>query len=222
MALSVADRLAAATARVESAARAAGRNPTEVTIVAVSKGQPDERVRAAHAAGHREFGENRAGGLADHADLLGAGVDWHFIGRLQTNKVRVVRPRVVALHSMDRRSLADAWIKGRGLPPPVYVQVDLAGEPQKGGVAPGAAADLVTHCRDIGIEVRGLMALPPRDDDPRRWFDTLATLRDRLEPDVGPLPGLSMGMSADFEAAIAAGSTVVRLGTTIFGDRPHP
>ncbi len=217
--MTVAERLASVRERVVAAATRAGRSPDDVSIVAVSKAQPDDRILAARAAGQVAFGENRARGLVDHAELLGPGVDWHFVGRLQSNKVRIVRPRVVALHSMDRRSLAEAWIKGPGTPPPVFVQVDLANEPQKGGVTPADTAELVTYCRTIGIPVRGLMAIPPRDDDPRRWFEALADLRDRLVPTVGALPDLSMGMSADFEPAIEAGSTVVRLGTTIFGDR---
>jgi pyridoxal phosphate enzyme (YggS family) len=219
--VTVAERLAAVRERVAAAAARSGRSPDDVTIVAVSKAQPDDRVRAAYDAGHRSFGENRAGGLVDHVDLLPGDVDWHFVGRLQSNKARVVRPRVVALHSMDRASLAEAWLKGPGSPPPVYVQVDLAGEPQKGGVVEADAGALVERCRALGIEVLGLMVLPPLDDDPRRWFAGLAALRDRLEPTVGPLPGLSMGMSADFEVAVEEGSTVIRVGTTIFGDRPH-
>jgi hypothetical protein len=217
--VTVAERLGEVRERVAAAAVRAGRDPGEVTIVAVSKAQPDDRILAARAAGQVAFGENRADELVDHAALLDAGARWHFVGRLQSNKARVVRPQVVALHAMDRRSLAEAWIKGPGSPPPVFVQVDLAGEAQKGGVAPTGAAELVEYCRSIGITVRGLMTLPPRDDDPRRWFEALAALRDGIEPRVGPLPDLSMGMSADFEAAIEAGSTVVRLGTTIFGDR---
>lgn len=217
--MNVTDRLAEVRERVGAAAVAAGRRPTDVTIVAVSKGQPDVRLLEARAAGQVDFGENRARELVDHAALLGGGPAWHFVGRLQSNKVRIVRPRIVALHSMDRRSLAEAWIKGPGTPPPVFVQVDLADEPQKGGVPPSGAAGLVEYCRTIGVGVRGLMAIPPLGGDARRWFDALAVLRDDIEGDVGPLPDLSMGMSADFEEAIAAGSTVVRLGTTIFGDR---
>ena len=219
MAVNVTDRIAEVRERVGAAAVAAGRRPTDVTIVAVSKGQPDGRIIEARAAGQVDFGENRAQELVDHAALLGDGPAWHFVGRLQSNKVRVVRPRIVALHSMDRRSLAEAWIKGPGTPPPVFVQVDLADEPQKGGIPPSGAGDLVEYCRMIGVEVRGLMAIPPLGGDARRWFDALAALRDEIEGDVGRLPDLSMGMSADFEEAIAAGSTVVRLGTTIFGDR---
>lgn len=219
--MTVAERLSSVRERVAAAAGRAGRSPDEVTVVAVSKAQPDDRVRAAYAAGHRSFGENRAQGLVDHIDLLPGDADWHFVGRLQSNKTRLVRPRVVALHSLDRPSLAEAWLKGPGSPPPVYVQVDLAAEPQKGGVAPDDAGALVERCRGFGIEVLGLMVLPPLDDEPRRWFAGLRDLRDRLEPAVGSLPGLSMGMSADFEVAVEEGSTVIRVGTTIFGDRPH-
>lgn len=222
--MTVSERLAHVRGRVADAARRSGRHPEDVEIVAVSKAQPDDRVLAAFVAGQRAFGENRAGGLVEHADLLGSDAVWHFVGRLQSNKARVVRPRVVALHSMDRRSLLEAWLKGPGRPPPVYVQVDLAEEPQKGGVTPDEAAPFVDACRSLGVEVIGLMTLPPLADDAetsRRWFAMLRELRDRIEPAVGPLPGLSMGMSADFEVAVEEGSTVVRLGTTIFGDRPH-
>ncbi len=219
--MTVAERLSSVRERVAASAARAGRSPDEVSIVAVSKAQPDDRVRAAYEAGHRTFGENRAQGLVDHVDLLPGDVAWHFVGRLQSNKSRVVRPRVTALHSLDRLSLAEAWLKGPGSPPPVYVQVDLAGEPQKGGVAADDAGILVERCRGLGIEVLGLMVLPPIDGEPRRWFAELRELRDRLEPSVGPLPGLSMGMSADFEQAVEEGSTVIRVGTTIFGHRPH-
>ncbi len=218
--MTVAERLAVVHERIAAAAARAGRAADGIQLVAISKAQPDDRVLAAAAAGVTVFGENRAGGLAAHHALL-PDVEWHFVGHLQTNKVRNVRPRVSVLHSLDRPSLVEAWLKGPGTPPAAYVQVDLAAEPQKGGVDPEGAGPLVEMARGYGIEVLGLMTLPPRDDDPRRWFSDLRELRDRLEGSVGPLPGLSMGMSADFESAIEEGSTAIRLGTTIFGPRPQ-
>lgn len=218
--MTVAERIAEVRGRIESAATGAGRRADSIEVVAISKAQPDDRVLAAAEAGLRVFGENRADGLVAHHELL-SDVTWHFVGHLQTNKVRIVRPRVEVLHSLDRASLVEAWLKGPGTPPAAYVQVDLADEPQKGGVDPDGAGPLIEMAKGFGIDVLGLMTLPPRDAEPRRWFAALRELRDRLERSVGPLPGLSMGMSDDFEDAIAEGSTAIRLGTTIFGARPQ-
>lgn len=209
-------------ARARAAMERAGRDPDDLTVVAVSKGQPVERVLAAYEAGHRDFGENRAQEMVAKAAQLPPDIRWHFIGSLQTNKARSVRPITTLLHSMDRESLARAWVKGVGLPPPVLVQVDLAGEPQKGGVAEGELAGLVGLCSDLGIEVRGLMTIPPMADDPeasRPWFRRLTELAESLSDAVPGGVVLSMGMTDDFEVAISEGATMIRVGRAIFGPR---
>lgn len=212
-------RLSEVTERIAAAARRSGRHPSEVTLVVVTKYFPDEAVAAVVAAGARRLGENRATGLrrraAAHPD-----VEWHFVGRLQSNKAKKVRPVAAVLHSMDRRSLLDAWSKPGESIPPVYVQVDLAGEPQKGGATPDDTPRLVEECVSRGVDVLGLMAIPPAEDEPeasRRWFAALRELRDRIASDHPAVTGLSMGMSADFEVAVEEGATVLRVGRAILG-----
>jgi PLP dependent protein len=209
-------------AAVARAAKRAGRDPDGITVVAVTKNQPFERVVEAYEAGHRDFGENRAQDMAEKAELLPGDVRWHFIGPLQTNKVRLVRPSTALLHSMDRESLASAWLKGSGLPPPVLIQVNLGDEPQKFGVSEEALPALVEHVARLGIEVRGLMAIPPipgSPEDSRPYFRSLRRLGDLVRaehPDAGEL---SMGMSDDFEVAIEEGASIIRVGRAIFGPR---
>ena len=220
--MSIADRVGAVRDRVAEAATRSGRDVGDITIVAVAKFQPVEALLDAAGAGLRVFGESRSDELVVHREALGDDTEWHFVGTLQRNKAREVRARVSLLHSLDRPALVEAWVKGPGLPPPVLVQVNLADESQKGGVPVGGVEPLIEHARAHGLEVRGLMAVPPRSDHPddaRRWCARLRQLRDRLERSVGPLPELSMGMSADYEVAVEEGSTLIRLGTTIFGAR---
>jgi pyridoxal phosphate enzyme (YggS family) len=192
------------------------------TLVAVSKGQSPAQVMAVYELGHRDFGENRAQEMAEKAAVLPADIRWHFVGSLQANKARLVRPITTLLHSLDRPSLAAAWVKGPGLPPPVLVQVDLAGEEQKSGVPPEAAAATVEMALELGLTVRGLMAIPPAPDDPessRHYFAELRDLRDRIVGDHPAVTELSMGMTDDYVVAIEEGSTIVRVGRAIFGSR---
>ncbi|MEX1208827.1 MAG: YggS family pyridoxal phosphate-dependent enzyme [Acidimicrobiia bacterium] len=209
--------------RIVAAAERARRDPRDITLVGVSKYADDAAVVAAHAEGLADFGENRAQELAARSVLLPAGVRWHFVGRLQGNKVRQVRPIVSMLHSLDRPALAEHWVKGPGMPPPVLVQVNLAGEVQKGGVAPDEAGALIRIATSLGLEVVGLMTVPPlgdRPEDSRPWFRRLRDLRDRIRQDHPALAQLSMGMSDDFEVAVEEGATVLRIGRAIFDPVP--
>jgi hypothetical protein len=216
---------AAVQARVDAAAARCGR-PGQVRLVAVSKNQPVEKLLEAFHAGCRLFGENYVQELLAKADAL-PGVEWHFIGHLQTNKVKAVLPRVSLVHSVDRPGLV-AEIDRRSAAldrvQPVLIEVNVGDETSKTGVAidqlPALAREVVGS---ESLELRGLMAIPPPVDDPelaRPYFRRLRELRDGLEQQLGrPLPELSMGMSADFEVAIEEGATLVRMGTAIFGPR---
>jgi hypothetical protein len=209
-------------ARVASAAARAGRNPAEVTLVAVSKAKPVSDIEAVYELGHRDFGENRAQEMTEKAAVLPTDIRWHFIGALQTNKARLVRPITHLLHSMDRESLAGAWAKGNDLPPPVLLQVNTGQEPQKSGVMPAKARETLETIEDMGLEVLGLMAIPPITDDPeeqRPHFALLRTLRDDLARDHPSVEELSMGMTDDFEVAVEEGSSIIRVGRAIFGER---
>jgi pyridoxal phosphate enzyme (YggS family) len=194
--------------------------PAGVTLVAVSKTQPPEAIREAYAAGQRHFGENyaqewrqKADALADLADLT-----WHFIGGLQTNKVKYLPPRATWIQTLDREELARELGKrftAAGATARVLVEVNLGGESQKSGCALDRVDGLVALARGLpGLEVAGLMCIPPPADDPRPYFIRLRALRDRLG-----LRELSMGMSADWPIAVAEGATMIRLGTAIFGAR---
>jgi pyridoxal phosphate enzyme (YggS family) len=208
--VSVAERLAALRAGI----------PAGVTLVAVSKTHPAAAVREAYAAGQRDFGENYAQEWREKADALAdlADLRWHFIGGLQTNKVKYLAGRVAAIHTVDRIELAREISKrfaGKGAVARVYLEVNLGGEASKSGCAPAEAPALAEAAGALpAVEVVGLMTIPPPEDDPRPHFRALRALRDRLG-----LAGLSMGMSADWKAAIEEGSTCVRVGTAIFGAR---
>lgn len=207
--------------RVRDACARAGRDRAEVTLVAVSKGQSVDAIRRLYESGHRDFGENRAQELRDKVDELAGDIRWHFIGPLQSNKVRIVRPAATVLHSLDRESLAFAWLKGPGHPPPVYLQVNIGSEDQKSGVEPDDAAGFCDLLVSIGISVVGLMAIPPLADDPedsRKHFVRLRGIRDTIAVDHPAVTGLSMGMSDDFEVAISEGATAIRVGRAIFAD----
>ena len=209
----VRERLSAAAARV-------GRAEGEITLVAVSKGAGPDLLGAAYAAGQRDFAENRPAAFAARWGQVPGDARWHFIGRLQGNKVRVVRPGAHLLHSLDRAELAGYWAKGPGLPPPVLIQVNVSGEPGKAGVTPREAEALVAAATGLGIEVRGLMTIPPVGSSPaeaRPWFRALAGLRRDLGPRWPGLDELSMGMSDDFEVAVEEGATLLRVGRAIFG-----
>jgi hypothetical protein len=208
--------------RTASAARRAGRDPSSITLVAVSKSKPVSAIEGLYELGHRDFGENRAQEMSEKAGLLPADIRWHFVGALQSNKARLVRPITYLLHSMDRESLAGAWIKGNGLPPPVLVEVNTGREPQKSGVLPEDAVTLIDRLTALGLVVRGLMAIPPMADDPeqqRPHFEALRRLRDAMASDHPGLVELSMGMTDDFEIAVEEGASIIRVGRAIFGAR---
>jgi pyridoxal phosphate enzyme (YggS family) len=220
--MTVAERLAEVRERVVSASMAAGRDADAVTLVVVTKEVGLDDMRAALAAGAVDLGENRAQDLARKAEALviggpdsaGGGPRWHFIGRLQRNKVRLVAPVVALWESVDREEIA-AEIGRRAPGAGVLVQVNVTGEPQKGGCAPNAVRALVDACATYGCRVDGLMTVPEAAGDPRPAFARLRTMAD----DLG-LRECSMGMSGDFEVAIAEGATMVRVGSAIFGPRP--
>ncbi len=224
------NRLQAVKSRIERAAAAAGRDPRDIVLVAVSKTFPSAAVRAAHAAGQRDFGENQ---MQEAAAKLDAAADldliWHFIGPIQSNKTRPVAERFAWVHSIDRLKIAErlaAQRPGALAPLQVCIQVNVSGEATKSGVAPAAAPALAHAVAALPrLRLRGLMAIPEPTDDPerrRRPFDDLRALKDRLSAEGLALDTLSMGMSDDLEAAIAAGATMVRVGSAIFGARSRP
>ncbi len=207
-------------ARIDAAAREAGRDPADVTLIAISKVQPLERVEAVLDAGHRIFGENRVQEAAGKWPAFRErypGVELHLVGPLQTNKVRQALDLFDAIHSVDReklaRKLADGFAE-TGRPLPCFIQVNTGEEPQKAGCLPGDADAFIAACRDYGLPVEGLMCIPPLDEEPSLHFALLAKIAER-----NGLSGLSMGMSGDFERAIALGATHVRIGSAIFGER---
>ena len=209
-------------ARIRAAEAAAGRAPGSVQLVAVSKVQPLERITAVLDEGQRLFGENKVQEAESRWPALKtryAGVSVHLIGPLQTNKAKAAVGLFDAIHSVDReklaRKLADL-AQARGASPDLFVQVNTGAEPQKAGVLPDATEAFVASCRGMDLPVVGLMCIPPADEDPAPHFALLADLARREG-----LAGLSMGMSGDFEAAIAAGATHVRVGSAIFGERAY-
>jgi pyridoxal phosphate enzyme (YggS family) len=210
-------RLAAVRARIDAAARAVGRDPASVRLVGASKGVPADRLVEAVVAGLVDLGENRAQEMLGKVGEPGLeSVRWHFIGRLQRNKVGALAPHVTVWHSVDRLELGAA-VARHAPGARVFVQVALAPEPAKGGCAPDEVGDLVGGLTGLGLDVAGLMAVPPDDGAPRPWFARLAALAQDLA-----LPELSMGMSGDVEDAVAEGATLVRVGTALFGPRPRP
>ena len=220
-------------ARIGAAARRAGRDPQEVTLIAVSKTFGADRVRAAVNAGQRDFGENKVQEalqkIGETADIQ---IRWHLIGHLQSNKVRKAASPFASIHSIDSIDLLrrlDAAAADAGATPDVLVQVDLAGEDTKYGAPVDAARRIVDAALACGaVRLAGLMLLPPWNEDQeqtRPWFARLRSLRDEWIAAGVPrdaLRHLSMGMSHDFEAAIEEGATMVRVGTAIFGKRPPP
>jgi hypothetical protein len=228
---SPADRLAAVRQRIADAARAAGRDPASVALLAVSKTWPAADVRALAALGQTAFGENRAQELtAKAAELADLPLEWHFVGQLQRNKAAAVARAGAVVHSVDQSPLARALARAgeeRGTPVGVFVQVDLGGAAgelgERGGVAPDDVARLAEEVAGLpGLRLRGLMAVAPRDEPPGPAFARLAALAERLRADHPDATELSAGMSGDLEEAIAAGATLVRVGTALFGSRPLP
>jgi PLP dependent protein len=215
----VASNLAAVRERITAAAHRAGRDPAEVTLVAVTKTVPALRIAEALAAGAVDIGENRAQELLEKAPLLAAGPvapRWHFVGALQRNKVKALVPWVSLWESVDRESLG-MEVARRSPGASVLVEVNMAGETAKAGCAPDAAPALTDALRAAGLVVEGLMTVPPVGDPPRQWFAQLAGLAARLD-----VRELSMGMTDDFEVAIEEGATIVRVGRAIFGRRSLP
>ena len=211
------------TERMHKAEAAAGRETGATRLIAVSKKQPDDRVAAVLDQGHRIFGENRvqeaAGkwpGFRERYD----GIDLHIIGPLQTNKARQAMELAQAIHSLDRPKLAQTLARlaqELGQCPELFVQVNTGEEPQKAGVLLAEIDGFVSECRALDLPVRGLMCIPPVDEAASLHFALLAKFAAR-----NGLDGLSMGMSGDFEEAIALGATHVRVGSAIFGARPAP
>jgi len=221
------NRLQAVKSRIANACRSARRDPRDIVLVAVTKGFPAAAIRAARAAGQRDFGENHLQeALAKLDQLAGADLVWHFIGPLQSNKTRAVAERFQWVHSIDRLKVAERLAAQRpeGLPPlQVCVQVNVSGEASKSGVAPEEVPALARAVAALPrLQLRGLMTIPEPTTDQAllaQRFGSLRELKDALVRDGRALDTLSMGMSDDLEAAIAAGATMVRVGTAIFGPR---
>ncbi|MEO5614148.1 MAG: YggS family pyridoxal phosphate-dependent enzyme [Cypionkella sp.] len=214
--------LQAILARVRAAEAVAGRVPGSVQLIAVSKVQPDARVREVLGAGHRLFGENYVQEAAAKWPGFRAefdAVQVHMIGPLQTNKAKLAVELFDAIHTVDRTSLAEKLAKlaqARGVCPQLFVQVNTGAEPQKAGVLPGDLDGFIAGCRAMDLSLAGLMCIPPEGEDSVPHFAALADMAAR-----NGLAGLSMGMSGDFEAAIAAGATHLRVGSAIFGARAY-
>lgn len=226
--MSIADALRAVNAAIDEACVRAGRPRGSVSLVAVSKLHSVDRVREAYDAGQRAFGENYVQELVAKAEALSSlpALAWHAIGHVQRNKARAVAAHATMLHTLDSERLGVALDRacaevGRVLP--VLVQVNVGREAQKSGCAPEALGALLDALAPLShVAVRGLMTVPPHTDDPagaRPYFEALARLRDE-HGGARALPELSMGMSHDLPHAIAAGATIVRVGTAIFGERP--
>ena len=208
--------------RIEAAAARHGRNPADITLIAVSKVQPLDRVEAVLEAGHRIFGENRVQeaqgkwpGFRERFD----GIELHLIGPLQTNKARAAMELFDVIHTVDRVKLAHTIARiaeETGHCPDVFVQVNTGDEGQKAGCSIDEADALVAECRALGLPLKGLMCIPPVDEAPSLHFALLAKIAKR-----NGLTNLSMGMSGDFEEAIAQGATHVRVGSAIFGARDY-
>ena len=217
---SAADKLGTVRENIARMCKPSRRKPEDVTLIAVSKTHPVERITPLLEAGHRVFGENRvqeAQGKWRQLREQYPDVELHLIGQLQSNKAEEAVELFDVIHSLDRPSLVKALAKafdktGRRLP--CFVQVDVGKEDQKGGCAPEALPDLLSQARDADIQVAGLMCLPPQGTEPAPFFAFL----DKLARDNG-VSGLSMGMSGDYETAIMLGATHVRVGTALFGER---
>jgi len=212
--VTVRENVASVRERIERA----GRNPDGVTIVAVTKAFGPEVCRAALDAGLKSLGENRVQEALRKMDDV-AGAEWHLIGHLQTNKVRLIAGRFALIQSIDSRRVAEA-LAAIDSAQPVLLEVNVAREAQKTGVDAAAAQELIAAVAEM-LDLRGLMAMGPLNGDPAPAFNELRTLRNEAQQRLGKaLPILSMGMSSDFEAAVKAGSTLLRLGQVLFGARP--
>ena len=216
--------LEAVRTRIADACHAAGRSPSDVELLVVSKQRTAEEVRAVYEGGQRLFGENRLQGLRARMDEdLPTDISWHFIGPLQSRKARAVGELCVMLHSLDRMKIARIWAEHTPRVP-VLVEFNLAGEPQKSGFAPSDADEVLDRIVDLGLDVRGAMAIPPRverAEEARPWFAMLRAIVDRWADRHPSIDVCSMGMTDDFEVAVAEGATMVRIGRAIFAGVPH-
>ena len=222
----LAERLSAVDARIAEAARAAGRDPSGITRIVVTKFHPAALVEALYALGVRDMGENRQQELTAKGAEVGArdGLSWHFVGQAQTNKARAVRDAASVVHSLDRDRLADA-LDAAGNPASglldVLVQVNLTDDPGRGGVAPGGVVALAEHVAALpSLRLRGVMAVAPLDEEPARAFERLAVASRTLRTVVADAEWISAGMTADFPEAIQMGATHLRIGSAITGPRP--
>jgi hypothetical protein len=223
------DQLREIRMRIRRACEKAGRSADSVRLIAVSKTFPAADIREAIAAGHDCFGESRLQEAEPKIRELPEGLDWHFIGGLQRNKVRKILPLFGCIHAVDSLKLAtymDGVALELGLKPEVFLQVDLAGEESKGGFSPTELRESLPALSKLSsLRIVGLMSIPPAGDEPedsRRWFRELRELRDELARGGElELPSLSMGMSGDFEIAVEEGATHVRVGSSIFGKRAY-
>jgi len=219
-----AERLEKVERRIAEACEKAGRPRDHVRLLAVSKTKPPESVREAAECGVRLFGENRVQEAQSKIPLCPAGLEWHLIGHLQSNKAKVVANLFQMVHSVDSLKLLQALEAHAGVTLPVLLQVNVSGEAAKFGMRPDEVAGAIEAANQMQkVEVHGLMTIPPFSPDPEKTrihFASLRMLRDRLQGETGtPLPELSMGMSHDLEVAIEEGSTWVRIGTDLFGGR---
>ena len=208
--------------QVAEAAARAGRSPEEVTVIVITKGREVSLIRDLYDQGIRDFGENRAQELASKVGRLPTDIRWHFVGPLQTNKVRLVRSSVHLLHSLDRLKLARFWSRNISEQVGALAQVNIGWEPQKHGVVPDRIDEMVEVLLGQGVELRGLMAMAPRVDEPeqaRPYFRRLRRLSERLSDRYPAMMELSMGMTEDYEVAVEEGATMVRVGRAIFGEK---
>ncbi|ADO44994.1 alanine racemase domain protein [Hydrogenobacter thermophilus TK-6] len=211
--------------RLQKACERAGRKREEVVLLGASKSVPAQRIREFYACGLSTFGENRVQEfLKKYQALEDIAIDWHFIGRLQSNKVKYILGKVSLIHSLDRDSLAQEINKRANVVQNVLIEVNVAGEKTKGGIVPENLLAFYQHLLSYkNLRVLGLMCIPPYTEDPekaRPYFAKLRELKEKLESEfLVKLPHLSMGMSTDFEVAIEEGATIVRIGTLLFGER---
>lgn len=208
--------------RIAKAETDAGRAPGSTELIAVSKVQPNDRVQAVLEQGHRVFGENKvqeaAGKWPEFREAF-AGTSVHLLGPLQTNKARQAMELFEAIHSLDRPKLANTLARlaqEMGKCPDLFIQVNTGEEPQKAGILPKEADGFVKECQNLDLPIKGLMCIPPVDEEPSLHFALLAKIAER-----NGLKGLSMGMSGDFEKAVSFGATHVRVGSAIFGARDY-
>ncbi len=218
----LAARLAEVDERIAAAAREAGRDPAELTRIVVTKFHPAALVRELAALGVRDVGENRhQEAVAKAAELTDLDLTWHFVGQLQTNKARAVRTYAHSVHSIDRPALVTALASESGAVLDCFIEVDLSGEPGRGGVQPGDVFPLADRVLAApGLRLRGVMAIAPLGAPPRPAFARLRAVSERLRVEAPQASAISAGMSNDFAEAIQEGATHLRIGTAITGNRP--